>query len=442
MKKLLSILLAALMVFAMAACGNGTAKGGTTTSSDNAGDASDNQSAAASDLKIGVILVGDDTEGYSKAHIDGVKEAAAELGIPESNIIWKYKTPENSSCYDAAIDLVGQGCSLIVGNSYGHQTYLVQAAEEYPDVTFVSMTGDFAAISGCPNFKNAFTKIYESRYVSGVVAGLKLKELLADGTLTTDTQPNSFDAYGNVKIGYVGAYNYAEVVSGYTAFFLGVQSIVPNVVMEVKYTNSWFDIDKEGAAAEALIANGAVIVGQHADSTGAPAATQKLHDAGTICYSIGYNIDMLETAPTAALTSATNNWSVYYKYAFSCMLNGEDIKADWSEGYSEDAVGITPLGESCAEGTADYVADIEAQLKDGSLKVFDTSKFTVNGETVTSAECDLSFMDWTTDPATVVYQGETVEAIVDGAFEESTFRSAPYFQLRIDGITEDAEAVE
>lgn len=316
MKKLLSILLAALMVFAMAACGNGTAKGGTTTSSDNAGDASDNQSAAASDLKIGVILVGDDTEGYSKAHIDGVKEAAAELGIPESNIIWKYKTPENSSCYDAAIDLVGQGCSLIVGNSYGHQTYLVQAAEEYPDVTFVSMTGDFAAISGCPNFKNAFTKIYESRYVSGVVAGLKLKELLADGTLTTDTQPNSFDADGNVKIGYVGAYNYAEVVSGYTAFFLGVQSIVPNVVMEVKYTNSWFDIDKEGAAAEALIANGAVIVGQHADSTGAPAATQKLHDAGTICYSIGYNIDMLETAPTAALTSATNNWSVYYKYAF------------------------------------------------------------------------------------------------------------------------------
>lgn len=101
-----------------------------------------------------------------------------------------------------------------------------------------------------------------------------------------------------MKIGYVGAYNYAEVVSGYTAFFLGIRSIVPNVTMEVMYTNSWFDIDKEGAAAEALVAKGCVIIGQHADSTGAPAAVQKLQDAGTICYSIGYNIDMLPTAPT------------------------------------------------------------------------------------------------------------------------------------------------
>jgi basic membrane protein A len=303
------------------------------------------------------------------------------------------------------------------------------------------MTGDFAAISGCDNFKNAFTNVYESRYVSGVVAGLKLKEILEDGTLTPETQPDSFDADGNVKIGYVGAFSYAEVVSGYTAFYLGVKSVVPEVVMEVKYTNSWFDIDKEGAAAEALIANGAVIVSQHADSTGAPAATQKLHDAGTICYSVGYNIDMLETAPTAALTSATNNWAVYYKYAFETAMSGGTIDADWSAGYSEGAVAITPLGESCAEGTADYVADIENQLKEGTLSVFDTSTFTVGGEEVTTAPCDLSFMDYTTNPPTVVYQGETVEAIEDGHFAESTFRSAPYFSLRIDGITEDADAV-
>jgi len=212
--------------------------------------------------------------------------------------------------------------------------------------------------------------------------------------------------------------------------------------MEVKYTNSWFDIDKEGAAAEALIANGCVIIGQHADSTGAPAATQKLHDDGKICYSVGYNIDMLETAPTAALTSATNNWAVYYKHAIATVMGGGDLEQDWSAGYNDDAVGITELGESCAEGTADYVADIEGKLKDGSLQVFDTSTFTVGGEEVTSAPVDLSFMDYTTDPATVVYQGETVEAIVDGHFAESTFRSAPYFTLRIDGITEDADAVE
>lgn len=424
MKKFVSLLLAAMMVVSMVAFS-------TVVYAD-----------ANPDFKMGVILVGDETEGYSAAHIDGIKKAAEELGLDASQIIWKYKVPEDSTCYDSAVDLVGQGCSLVISNSYGHQTYMVQAAMEYPDTTFVAMTGDFAAISGCSNFKNAFTKIYESRYVSGVVAGLKLKEIMEDGTLTAETQPDSFDADGNVKIGYVGAFNYAEVVSGYTAFFLGVQSVVPNVVMEVKYTNSWFDIDKEGAAAEALVANGAVIIGQHADSTGAPAATQKLYDAGTICYSIGYNIDMLETAPTAALTSATNEWDVYYKYAIETAMNGGDIEADWAEGYEEGAVAITALGESCAEGTADYVADVEAKLKDGSLKVFDTTTFTVGGEQVTSAECDMSFMDYTSDPPTAIYEGETVEAIKDGYFAESEFRSAPYFALRIDGITEDAEAVE
>lgn len=423
MRKALCLVLACMMAIALVACGDKAATSGNTSS-----------------IKIGVILVGDETEGYTKAHMDGIKEAASELGIADNQIIWKYKVHEDSTCYDAAVDLVGQGCNVVFSNSYGHQTYMVQAAQEYPDVTFVSMTGDFAAISGCANFKNAFTSVYESRYVSGVVAGMKLKELLDNGTLTADVQPNSFDADGNVKIGYVGAFSYAEVVSGYTAFYLGVKSIVPNVVMEVMYTNSWFDIDKEGAAAEALVANGSVIIGQHADSTGAPAAVQKLLNDGTICYSVGYNVDMLETAPTAALTSATNNWAVYYKHAFECIMNGTELEADWAKGYAENAVAITKLGESCAEGTADKVAEVEKALKDGSLHVFDTSTFTVGGQAVTSAPCDMSFMDWST--MTAIYQGETVEAIKDGYFSESTFRSAPYFQLRIDGITEDAEPVK
>ena len=243
-------------------------------------------------------------------------------------------------------------------------------------------------------------------------------------------------ADGKVKIGYVGAYNYAEVVSGYTAFFLGVQSVYPNVAMEVMYTNSWFDIDKEGAAAE-----GSVIIGQHADSTGAPAATQKQKDAGKICYSVGYNIDMLETAPTAALTSATNVWEVYYEYLFKSMMDGENPATNWSEGYNEGAVAITDLGPEVAEGTAEKVAEVEAALKDGSLHVFDTSKFTVNGETVTTAPIDLTFYDYSTGTPVAVYQGDTEEAITDGYFSESTLRSAPYFSLRIDGITEDADPV-
>lgn len=420
MRKTLCLILAMAMMLMLVACGDSSADGG---------------SQNASDIKIGCVMLGDETEGYTAAHIKGIKEAAEELGISDK-LVWKYKVSESSACYDAAVDLVGQGCNVIFSNSYGHQTFMVQAAQEYSDVTFVSMTGDFAAISGLDNFKNAFTCVYESRYVSGVVAGMKLQELLADGTLSALTQPGSFDADGNVKVGYVGAYPYAEVVSGYTAFFLGVRSIVPNVAMEVEYTNSWFDIDKEGAAAESLIADGCVIIGQHADSTGAPAATQKLHDNGTICYSVGYNIDMLETAPTAALTSATNNWKVYYKHAMECIMNGTTLEADWAAGYSQDAVAITKLGESCAEGTAEKVAEVEAALKEGTLHVFDTETFTVGGEKVTTAPCDMSFMDWSVGEA--IYAGETVEAIKDGYFSESTFRSAPYFQLRIDGITENA----
>lgn len=455
MKKILGLLLAGVMVLSMAACGGGSTKETTAPAAETeaaesgaeteaASEASSDVEAAAvnSDMKIGVILVGDETEGYTAAHMEGIKNAAAELGLTDDQIVWKYKVEENQSCYEAAVDLVGQGCQLVISNSYGHQTFMVQAASEYPDVTFIAMTGDFAAISGCPNLKNAFTKVYESRYVSGVVAGLKLKELMDAGTVTPEALPESFDADGNVKIGYVGAFNYAEVVSGYTAFYLGVKSVVPNVAMEVLYTNSWFDIDKEAAAAEALIANGNVIIGQHADSTGAPSATQRLKDQGKVCYSVGYNIDMLPSAPTAALTSPTNTWEVYYKYALETAMNGGDIATDWAEGYDQDAVAITELGPECAEGTAEYIDNVISQIKDGSLKVFDTANFTVGGAPVESAPIDMSYTDWSTGSPVVVYQGETVEAIEDGAFVESKFRSAPYFALRIDGITEDADPVQ
>lgn len=388
---------------------------------------------ANSDFKVGVILIGDETEGYSLAHINGIKAAAKELGMSDSQIEWKYQVGEDSSVMDAAEDLVGKGCSLIISNSYGHQAYTAQAAEKYPDITFVAMTGDFAGISGLDNFKNAFTAVYESRYVSGVVAGMKLQELLSSGELSTSTQPESFDKDGNVKIGYVGAYAFAEVISGYTAFFLGIRSIVPNVVMDVEFTNSWADVEKEAAAAESLISNGCVIIGQHADTTGAPSATQKLQNSGKICYSVGYNIDMLETAPTAALTSATNVWEKYYEYAFKTAMKGGDIDVNWAKGYSADAVAITTLGSSCAAGTAEKVAEVEAALKDGSLHVFDTSTFTVDGKELTSYPVDLSFIDFSTN--TVIYQGETVEPVQDGYFAESTFRAAPYFSVMIDGIT-------
>ncbi len=425
MKKVVRALLAASLLSSLAACSSSSG------SSSSGSTAAASSSAASSDKIIGVILVGDENEGYTAAHIDGIKAAAAELGISDDQILWKYSVGETQDCQDAANDLYDSGARLIISNSYGHQTFMEAAAAEHPDATFVAMTGDTAADSGLDNFKNAFTKVYESRYVSGVVAGLKLQEMIDDGTLTQASMPKAFTEDGDIKIGYVGAYPYAEVVSGYTAFYLGVRSIVSNVHMYVQYTNSWFDITKEGETANSLMAEGCVIISQHADSTGAPSAVEAAFtDNGTVAYSVGYNVSMLSVAPDVALTSASNNWAVYYTYAFDCYLNDEEIATNWAEGYETGAVSITELGDACAEGTAEKVAEVEQGLQDGTIEVFDTSTFTVDGETLTDEDgVDLDF------------DGEAdIFPVHDGAFHESDvadgFRSAPYFNLRIDGIEE------
>ena len=430
MKKFAALLLAGAMAFSMMACGSSSDKKADDKSSDSKKTESA-KSTSASDIKVGVIYIGDENEGYTEAHMKGIKEMKEELGLSDDQIIEKTLIPEDETCYDAAVDLAEQGCNIIFGTSFGHESYLLQAAAEYPDVQFCHATGYQAASSGLDNMHNYFTAVYESRYVSGVVAGLKLNEMIENGDIKED----------QTKIGYVGAYPYAEVVSGYTAFFLGIQSVFPNVVMDVQYTNSWFDIDGEAAAADMLIKRGCVIIGQHADSTGAPDTVEKAWQNGQVVYSVGYNMSMLDVAPDAALTSATNVWSAYYKELFSDVLNGKEIPQDWSKGFNDDAVAITDLGPNVAEGTADKVAEVEAALKDGSLHVFDTSKFTVNGKQITEddAKVDLSYVDYSTN--TVVYKGDTKTALVtddDGNsyFEESVLRAAPYFTLRIDGITE------
>ena len=426
MKKFLALILALVMALSLVACGGGN----DTPSTDDQQGGDENTA----NIKIGYVYVGDENEGYTAAHMDGIKAAMKTLGIPEDadHYIEYTVIPEDETCYDKCVDLAEQGCNVIFTNSYGHQTYCAQAAEEYQDVQFVAMTGDFAAICGLTNMSNAFPHTFESRYVSGVVAGMKLKEMMDAGTVT--------DPY----IGYVGAFPYAEVVSGYTAFFLGIRSIVPEAHMDVQYTNSWFDLTKEAEAANALMARGCRIIGQHADSTGAPSAVQAYSfddngnekDPNKTVYSIGYNIDMLSVAPQAALTSSQNNWEVYYEYALKTVMEGGKIDTNWSAGYADNAVMISPLGASCAEGTQEKVDEVIAGIKDGSIKVFDTKTFTVDGAEVTTAPVDLSYGNWGADGFTEIYHGDTVEAIVDGAFVESSFRSAPYFTLRIDGITE------
>ena len=438
MKKIIALVLAVLFVCgALAACGESTTDNSTATKDEapavdttpavsgitEVGDFDASSVTVDPEFKLGVVLVGDQEEGYTFAHMLGIQKAAQTLGMSEDQIIWKYNVPEDEQCKDACDDLVTKGCKLIVTNSYGHQSYTQQAAEEYPNVQFIAMTGDTAKASGLENFSNAFTRVYESRYVSGVVAGMKVKELVDAGKITDDNK----DENGNIKIGYVGAYPYAEVVSGYTAFYLGIKSIVENVVMDVQYTNSWFDMVAEGAAADALMARGCVIIGQHADSTGAPSAVQAAQAAGKVAYSVGYNVDMLAVAPQAALTSATNNWGVFYTYAIGTAMKGEKVATNGVCGIESGAVEITELGASCAEGTKEKVEEVEAALKAGTLHVFDQNTFTVGGEKVEYAFATDTNGDFAPDAD---------NALFDGYYHESYTQSAPSFQLRIDGITE------
>ena len=404
MKKIVALLLVLSLVACMfAGCGSTNGDGGK--------------------LKIGAVLIGDENEGYTYAHITGIEKAMADLGLSAEDVVWKYNTGEDETCYDAIADCIDQGCTAVFTNSYGHQSFALQAAEDYPDVEIIAMTGDTAKAANLPNFHNAFTKIYEARYLGGIVAGLKLKELEANGELSDV----NYDTEGNIKIGYVGAYPYAEVVSGYTAFFLGIRSVFENVSMQVQYTNSWFDITAENEAAVALIADGCVIIGQHADSTGAPTACEEALQAGTTVYCVGYNIDMLNVAPNAALVSPTNEWHVYYEYAIGALQKGEAFDTNWAKGYEADAVALTAFGPNCAEGTEEAVNAAIEQIKAGELQVFDTTTFTVGGEAVTSAFATDTDGDFTPDAD---------EAIFDGYYHESYFQSAPSFSLRIDGITE------
>jgi len=374
-------------------------------------------------LKIGAVLIGDENEGYTYAHIMGIEKAVEALGMSKEDVVWKYNTGEDETCYDAIADCIDQGCTAVFTNSYGHQSFALQAAEDYPDVEIIAMTGDTAKAANLPNFHNAFTKIYEARYLGGIVAGLKLKELEEAGQLS----PNNYDEEGKVKVGYVGAYPYAEVVSGYTAFFLGIRSVFPNASMDVQYTNSWFDITAENEAAVALIADGCAIISQHADSTGAPTACEEALNAGTTVYCVGYNIDMLSVAPNAALVSPTNEWHVYYTYAIGAIQKGEAFDINWAKGYEADAVALTKFGPNVAAGTEEAVNAAIESIKAGELQVFDTTTFTVDGAEVTSAFATDTDGDFTPDAD---------EAVFDGYYHESYFQSAPSFGLRIDGITE------
>ncbi len=400
MKKLLSVLFVLVLMFSLIGC-----------TKETGGEEKEDEK-----FKVGMVCIGDVNEFYTAAHVNGLTAAANKLGV---DVTFKYNAGDGGEKVQSALeDLVEEGCDLIISNSYGHQSHTLSVAQENPDIYFVASTGDNAAAAGLDTFTNAFCSTYQARYVAGVVAGLKLQELL-DADALTD---KNFDENGNVIIGYVSAFPYAECVSGYTAYYLGVTSIVDKVVMYVTYTNNWGDATLEKSGAEALMAKGAVILSQHADTNGCPSAVEAANTNGETVFCVGYNGDFLKVAPNSCLTSAGNNWEIpYTKFIETAMAKGKF--EDWNGGYEIGANFVTELGKACAAGTAEKVAEIEAAIKAGTLHVFDASTFTIGGVTPTEILADL---DGDFTPET--------NCLIDGYFHESEYRSAPYFAAAIDGI--------
>ena len=426
MKKIVALLMALCMVFALCACGQSAAPAATEAPAADAAatEAPAADATAASDLKVGFIFLHDENSTYDLNFMNGAKEACANLGLSDDQVIFRTNIPEGQECYDAAAELADAGCNVIFADSFGHEDFMIQAAKEFPEVQFCHATGTKAHTEDLANYHNAFASIYEGRYLAGVAAGLKLNEMIANGEFTED----------EAKIGYVGAFTYAEVVSGYTSFFLGARSVCPTATMEVTFTGSWYDETAEKEAANKLIGNGCKLISQHADSMGAPTACET---AGVP--NVSYNGSTEAACPNTFIVSSRINWAPYYEYAITAVMNGETIDADWTGTLATGSVVLTDINTAvAAEGTAEAIADATAKLESGELQVFDCSVFTVSGDNVTASmtvDADGHVTSYLADVNTdAAYTGDT-EAVQDGAFKESTFRAAPYFDLKIDGIT-------
>lgn len=403
MKKFLALIIALVMALSLVACGE-------QKQPDNNGGSEDDQQTAT--VKVGFITLHDENSTYDLNFINAAKEAIANLGLTDADYILKTNVPEGQECYETAMNLVDDGCNIIFADSFGHEPYMIDAAKEHPEVQFCHSTGNRAHTEGLANYHNAFASIYEGRYLAGIAAGLKLNEMIEAGQFTAD----------EAKMGYVGAFTYAEVVSGYTSFFLGARSVCPTVTMDVTFTGSWYDETLEKEGAEKLIQGGCKLISQHADSLGAPTACE---NAGVP--NVSYNGSTKDACPNTFIVSSRIDWAPYYEMCIKAVMDGTEIPADWTGTLATGSVVLTDVNETAAAaGTAEAIEAAKAKLEAGEIHVFDCANFTVKGETLTSYQADVN-ADSDNTPDT--------EVVHDGYFSESEFRSAPYFDLEIDGIT-------
>ena len=402
MKKFLAMLLALVMALSLVACGE--------KKDDTQGNGDGDNTAAK--VKVGFITLHDENSTYDKNFIDAAKEACANLGLVENEDYFiKTNVGETEQCAEVAADLVDAGCNIIFADSFGHEPYMIEVAKANPEVQFCHSTGTRAHTEGLANYHNAFASIYEGRYLAGIAAGLKLNAMIDAGDIKAD----------EAKMGYVGAFTYAEVVSGYTSFYLGAKSVCPTVTMDVTFTGSWYDETLEKEGAEKLIQGGCKLISQHADSLGAPTACE---NAGVP--NVSYNGSTQAACPNTYIISSRINWAPYYEYAIKAVMDGTAIDVDWTGTLATNSVVLTDLNTTvAAEGTAEAIAAATEKLEKGEIHVFDCSTFTVKGETLTSYQADVN-ADSDNTPDT--------EVVHDGYFAESEKRSAPYFDLEIDGI--------
>ena len=413
MKKLVAVILTLVLALSVAACAAPAAEDPTPTEGTEApateGTEATTEGTEAPAVKVGFIMLHDENSTYDLNFINAAKEACATLGIEDYVI--KTNVPEGQECYNTAAELADAGCNIIFADSFGHEDYMIQAAKEFPEVQFCHSTGTKAHTEGLANYHNAFAAIYEGRFLAGIAAGMKLNAMIEAGEFKAE----------EAKIGYVGAFTYAEVISGYTSFFLGARSVCPTATMEVTFTGSWYDETAEKEGAQKLIQNGCKLISQHADSMGAPTACET---AGVP--DVSYNGSTQDACPNTYIISSRIDWAPYYEYAITACAKGEAIDADWTGTLATGSVKLTDLNTNvAAEGTQEAIDAAIAKLESGELKVFDCAAFTVEGKALESYMADVD-----TDPD---YTPDT-EVIENGAFMESKFRSAPYFNLNIDGI--------
>ena len=420
MKKFLAMLLALVMALSLVACGE-------KDQPDNNGDSDGDQQTAT--VKVGFITLHDENSTYDKNFIDAAKAACATLGLVENeNYFIKTNVGETEQCAEVAADLVDAGCNIIFADSFGHEPYMIEVAKENPEVQFCHSTGTRAHTEGLANYHNAFASIYEGRYLAGIAAGLKLNAMIEAGDIKAE----------EAKMGYVGAFTYAEVVSGYTSFYLGAKSVCPTVTMDVTFTGSWYDETLEKEGAEKLIQGGCKLISQHADSLGAPTACE---NAGVP--NVSYNGSTQAACPNTYIISSRINWAPYYEYAIKAVMNGTTIDTDWTGTLATGSVVLTDLNTAvAAEGTAEAIAAATEKLEKGELHVFDTATFTTRADDTMNAfkvdflkvDADGHITSYLADVDTdQAYAGDT-EVVHDGYFAESEKRSAPYFDLEIDGI--------